>query len=104
MDADKAKRRNYSREYSDAMDDSRRAIQLANDGRYGEKKAGRQEMRNRDGIAQEAISRSLKLGDAKYEDQVQAKKFKDRIQGMKAGGKVRGCGAASRGLTKGKMR
>lgn len=48
-----------------------------------------------------AASERMKKEDAKNPDTTQAKV--NKVVGYKAGGKVRGCGIAQRGLTKGKM-
>ena len=49
----------------------------------------------------EAASKRMKAEDAKSPDTVQAKV--NKVVGYKKGGKVRGCGIAQKGLTKGRM-
>ena len=48
-----------------------------------------------------AASERMKKEDAKSPDTAQAKV--NKVVGYKKGGKVRGCGIAQKGLTKGKM-
>ncbi len=97
-------RRNFAREYDDAMSNTRNIINLANDKRYGKQKADPRELRNIDSIARQAVSKSHALGDAKYTEQLERNKFESRTKGMKAGGKVRGAGCATKGKGKGTMR
>jgi hypothetical protein len=115
-------RKNFRKEASDAMQNTRDAINLANDYRYGpfRHKTDPKEQKNIDSIALQAIKRSKDLDEARYEEAVARKRTEDRASGslagsgrgyvnppevkMKNGGKVRGCGAATKGHGKGTMR
>ena len=64
-------------------------------------------MGNREAV--DAVNRAQRSAESEMKREAnrkhpEAKKKGGKVCGMKSGGKVRGCGCAERGLTKGKMR
>ena len=74
-----------------------------NDVTYGGKKVMENVPEGYANEMQRELGRAKTMKEVNY-PKPEAKKKGGKVCGMKSGGKVRGCGIAERGLTKGKMR